>query len=91
MAKFSKKKLLIVAKIVITILCFGLMFWYIGVDKLIDTFLNASWILLAVALAMTPVCLFVKTIRWYYLARSVDDSITYKDAVLSILPDYVLR
>ncbi len=85
MANFSKKKLLIAAKIVITLLCFGLMFWYIGVDKLIDTFLNASWILLAVALAMTPVCLFVKTIRWYYLARSVDDSITYKDAVLSYL------
>jgi len=85
MAKFSKKKLLITAKIIITLLCFGLMFWYIGVDKLIDTFLNASWILLGIAFAMTPVCLFVKTIRWYYLARSVDDSITYKDAVLSYL------
>ncbi|RLD12454.1 MAG: hypothetical protein DRI44_00535 [Chlamydiae bacterium] len=85
MAKFSKKKLLIGAKIVITLLCFGLMFWYIGIDKLIDTFLNASWILLGIAFAMTPICLFVKTIRWYYLARSVDDSITYKDAVLSYL------
>ncbi len=61
------------------------MFWYIGVDKLIDTFLNASWTLLGVALAMTPICLFVKTIRWYFLVRSVDDSISYKDAVLSYL------
>jgi len=85
MAKLLNKKILIAVKIVITVLCFALMFWYIGVGKLIDTFLGASWAMIAVALALTPVCLFVKTIRWFFLARSVDESITYKDAVLSYL------
>jgi len=83
--KISKKQLVIVIKLLVTILCFVLMFIFIGTDKLAAVFRQASIPAILIALCMTPVCLAVKIYRWYLLARSVDTSISYRQAATSYL------
>lgn len=79
------KKLVVALKLLITILCFALMFTFIGFSNLAGTFRQASIPVILVSLCMTPVCLAVKIYRWFLLARSVDTSISYRQAATSYL------
>jgi uncharacterized protein (TIRG00374 family) len=83
--KPSKKQLVVAIKLLITILCFALMFKFIGFSNLAAAFRQASIPVILLALCMTPVCLAVKIYRWFLLARSVDTSISYRQAATSYL------
>jgi uncharacterized membrane protein YbhN (UPF0104 family) len=83
--KKSGKKLVVAIKLLITILCFALMFVFIGPARIADTFRQASIPFILIALCMTPVCLVVKIYRWFLLARSVDSSISFRQASSSYL------
>lgn len=81
----SRRNILVLIKILITVMCFVLMFWYIGTDRIIEAFSNVNISIILLAFLLTPVCLVVKVYRWYLLARSVDTTVTFGHAILSYL------